>query len=69
MLGASLARRSSYTPAMRRWVCVIALLTGFSGQGYVWSARPREPVPVERPVARPTASAGLRLAADWWRRP
>ncbi|HSK51977.1 MAG TPA: hypothetical protein VLA44_04425 [Clostridia bacterium] len=54
---------------MRRWVCVIALLTGFSGQGYVWTARPREPVPVERPIDRPVPARGLRLAADWWRRP
>jgi hypothetical protein len=53
---------------MRRWVCIIALLTGFSGQGYVWSARAREPVPIERPVARPVRADGMRLTAEWWRR-
>ena len=37
-----------YTPAMRRWVCIIALLAGFSADGYAWSARPRQPVPIER---------------------
>jgi hypothetical protein len=54
---------------MRRWVCVIALLTGFSGQGYVWSARPRDPVPVERRIARHVPGGGMELAAAWWRRP
>jgi len=54
---------------MRRWVCIIALLTGFSGQGYVWSTRARQPVPIERPVAQPTRAQGLRLTADWWRGP
>jgi hypothetical protein len=53
---------------MRRWVCVIALLTGFSGQGYVWTARPRDPVPVERRIDRPAPARGIRLTADWWRR-
>ena len=38
----------AYTPAMRRWVCIVALLAGFSGQGYAWSARPRMPVAIER---------------------
>jgi hypothetical protein len=52
---------------MRRWVCVIALLTGFSGQGYVWSARPRDPVPMERRIDRPVHRRGIALEPAWWR--
>jgi hypothetical protein len=51
---------------MRRWVCIIALLAGFSGDGYAWTIRPRIPTPIERPIeARP--GPGLRATADWWR--
>jgi hypothetical protein len=52
---------------VRRWVCIIAVLVGFSGDGYVWSARPRIPVPVER-VLDPDAAHddGLPEVA-WWR--
>ena len=31
----------AYTPAVRRWVCIVAFLVGFSGEGYVWTVRPR----------------------------
>jgi hypothetical protein len=41
-------RTRRYTPAVRRWVCVVALLWGFTRQDYPWSARPRIPIPVER---------------------
>ena len=34
-------RRPPYTPAMRRWVCIVALLAGFTGDDYV---RPRASV-------------------------
>jgi hypothetical protein len=54
---------------MRRWFCVFALLTGFSGSSYVWNVRLREPVPVERPIDAVSRSHGMRQAADWWRRP
>jgi hypothetical protein len=51
---------------MRRWVCLIALLAGFAGQGYVWSARPRPPVPIER-VLDPDADPGTGFpTTDWW---
>jgi hypothetical protein len=62
------AADSAYTPAMRRWVCVFALLTGFSGQSYVWTVRPRYPVPIERQIEAPVRAMGTRLTADWWRR-
>jgi hypothetical protein len=57
----------AYTRAMRRWVCIIALLAGFSGQGYAWTIRPRIPAPIERPIT--SGSSGLRPTVDWWRRP
>lgn len=63
----------AYTPAMRRWVCIVALLAGFSGQGYAWTIRARIPAPIERPFEEPDdapgAPGGLRPTADWWRQP
>jgi hypothetical protein len=58
-------RPRPYTPAMRRWVCVIALLFGFAGEGYAWTARPSLTVPVERQIGadgRKSSTTG-----DWWR--
>jgi hypothetical protein len=52
---------------MRRWVCIIALLAGFSGDGFTWTIRPRIPTPIERPIS-PIPSAGLHPTVDWWRR-
>ena len=37
------SRRPCGISAVRRWVCIIALLAGFSGSGYAWTARPRSP--------------------------
>src|SRR5207248_1290864 len=45
---AGLSRPRPYTPAMRRWVCIVALLAGFAGDEYVRGIRLREPVAVER---------------------
>ena len=52
---------------MRRWVCIIALLAGFSSSDYAWSARPRIPVPIERVLPR---GAGFRAVPGpaWWLR-
>lgn len=55
-----------YTPAVRRWVCIVALLFGFSGEGYAWTARPRIPVPVERLLDDEHPDAGLP-EGPWWR--
>jgi hypothetical protein len=58
---------------MRRWVCIVALLAGFSGQDYAWTVRPRIPVPIERPIDPGPLVAGrrrdLRATAAWWQRP
>ena len=49
---------------MRRWVCIVALLAGFAGQDYVWAARPRIPIPIERLLLR-RDDTSVR-SADWW---
>ena len=52
---------------MRRWVCIVASLAGFSGEGYAWSARARIPIPVERlldPAAGPGAAGGGLVEPD-----
>jgi hypothetical protein len=50
---------------MRRWVCVIALLFGFAGDGYAWTSRPGRVVPIERQIdglGRVSPTTG-----HWWR--
>lgn len=62
--------RSTYTRAMRRWVCIVALLAGFAaGPG----ARPRvrrPPVAIERLVEANRPAGGgepdLRRTIAWW---
>jgi hypothetical protein len=51
---------------MRRWVCIIALLAGFSAEGYVRSARLPTTVPIERQLTRP--EPGLSPTSAWWGR-
>jgi hypothetical protein len=50
---------------MRRWICVIALLRGFSGTGYAWTARPRLPVAIERQLEPATGDGAIPTGA-WW---
>jgi len=52
---------------MRRWVCIIALLAGFSAEGYTRTIRPRLAVPIERPLT--PARGGLAQTTAWWGRP
>jgi hypothetical protein len=51
---------------MRRWACIIALLAGFSADGYAWTARPRVPVAIERSLDRPLS--GMAPTVAWWAR-
>jgi hypothetical protein len=51
---------------MRRWVCIIALLAGFGGDGYAWTARPRSTVPIERDLR--SGRDGLTQTLAWWNR-
>lgn len=67
------ARRGLYPRAMRRWVCIVALLAGFTADDYVRGVRLRQPVAIERLLdprdgtAR-GATRGLMPAAAWWSR-
>ena len=55
-----------YTRPMRRWVCVIALLFGFAGDGYAWSLRPRIPVPIERRFDLAGGQGMMSPTGAWW---
>lgn len=50
---------------MRRFVCVAALLFGFSGDRYAWTARFRIPAPIVQPVRLREPGGTVREAA-WW---
>jgi hypothetical protein len=58
---------------MRRWVCIVALLAGFTADDYTRSARLRNPIAIERPLDAPAGMAGRGTAFGttlaWWRRP
>jgi hypothetical protein len=58
---------------MRRWVCIVALLAGFSAEDYTRTIRLRNPVAIERPLDGPAglAARGSSFATTlaWWRRP
>lgn len=51
---------------MRRWVCVIALLFGFAGDGYAWGVRPRIPVPIERRFDLVGGQGLMSPTGAWW---
>jgi hypothetical protein len=51
---------------MRRWVCVIALLFGFAGDGYAWTIGPRVPVAIERPYEPASRRDGMAPTGVWW---
>ncbi len=57
-------RQRPYTPAVRRWVCIITLLFEFAGESYELSARPRMPVAMERLLVD-DGSTDLPRAALW----
>src|SRR5262249_32346462 len=65
-----------YTPAMRRWVCIIALLAGFAGDDYVRGARLANPAAIERLVdgagravdGRRAGLHGWTTTGAWWSR-
>jgi hypothetical protein len=52
---------------MRQWACVVALLLGFAGDGYVWSARARLPIAIVRQIDIPRGRRTVQTP-DWWRR-
>ena len=52
---------------MRQWACVVALLLGLAGNGYVTAVRPRIPVPIERRLETLADRERTRRTLDWWR--
>lgn len=51
---------------MRHWASLVALLLGLSGSGYVWSARPRPPVPMERRLTEAQLPGATLRTVRWW---
>lgn len=55
-----------YTSGVRRWICIITLLAGFTSQDYVWQGRSRPPVATEQPYDR-LPWRGVEVQPwDWW---
>jgi hypothetical protein len=52
---------------MRQWACVVALLLGLAGNGYVATYRARLPVAIERRVDEHLPGQRTRRTLDWWR--
>jgi len=58
-----------YTPAMRRWVCTVALLAGFVGEENLRGFRLRQPVAIVRLIdPRREPTHGLVPTGAWWTR-
>ena len=56
-----------YSSAVRRWICIIALLTGFTSQDYIRFARaPRAITPTEQPYDRLPWRGPEVQPWDWW---
>ena len=51
---------------MRQWACVVALLLGLAGNGYVATVRIRLPVPIERRL-EPRDEGRTTRTLDWLR--
>lgn len=56
-----------HTPAMRQWACVVALLLGLAGNGYVATTRTRLPIAIERRLEPTTTRGRTTRTLDWWR--
>lgn len=52
---------------MRQWACVIALLLGLAGNGYVARARIRLPIAIEQPLEPSMTGGRTKRTLDWWR--
>jgi hypothetical protein len=51
---------------VRQWARVVALLLGLAGTGYIWTARSRPPVPIERQLSADELRRTTGLTQDWW---
>lgn len=52
---------------MRQWACVVALLLGLAGNGYVATMRTRLPIAIERRLEPTTTGGRTTRTLDWWR--
>ena len=57
-----------YTPAMRRWVCIVALLAGFAREDYVRGARLPSARRDRASDRTETGGRGLVPTGAWWMR-
>ena len=57
----------SHTRPMRQWACVVALLLGLAGNGYVATVRIRLPVAIERRLDPRLIEGRTLRTLDWWR--
>jgi hypothetical protein len=51
---------------VRQWACLLALLLGLGGNGYIWTARLRPPVPIERRLGPDDLTGMTRRTLRWW---
>ncbi len=55
-----------YTAGVRRWICIITLLAGFTSQDYALNGQSRAVVPTEQPYDR-LPWRGIEVQPwDWW---
>jgi len=52
---------------MRQWACVVALLLGLAGNGYVATMLTRLPIAIERRFEPTTTGRRTSRTLDWWR--
>ena len=55
-----------YTSAVRRWVCILVLLFGFTGQDYAFAAQRRAPTLTAQPLDRMPWRGPETQPASWW---
>ena len=56
-----------HTRVMRQWACIVALLLGLAGNGYVATYRSRLPVAIERRIEPYLVHGRSGRTLDWWR--
>ncbi|HVA87089.1 MAG TPA: hypothetical protein VNF73_12345 [Candidatus Saccharimonadales bacterium] len=51
---------------MRRWICIIALLAGFTREDYVWTAHMPTITPTQLPIDRLPWRGPEVQPWNWW---
>jgi hypothetical protein len=52
---------------MRQWACIVALILGLAGNGYVSTSRYRLPIAIERRLEPQLREGRTMRTLDWWR--